>query len=157
MEEWRDVVGYEGLYEISNMGNVRRDGRILKTHLAGGAGNKWYHYVALSKEGSVKKFRVHRLVAIAFLPNPDNLPVIDHISGDEKDNRLSNLKWETRRGNWLNPTNKSRPVGRSGHKNIFLNHDNWMVRMNVNGAIKYIGTFKTLEEAIRARGEYLNK
>lgn len=154
MEEWKDVVGYEGLYEVSNMGNVRRDGFILKTWLSG-ANGKMYHYVSLSTQGSVQKKRVHCLVALAFLPNPNNLPVVDHINGDEKDNQLSNLKWETRRGNWLNPTNRVRQVGRSGHKNIFQNHENWMVRINVNGAIRYIGTFKTIEEAITARDEFL--
>lgn len=156
MEEWRDVTGYEGLYEISSLGNVRRDGSILKTWLAGNGG-KIYHYVGLSKEGTVEKFKVHRLVAIAFLPNPDNLPVVDHLNGDEKDNRVSNLKWETRRGNWLNPTNRVRQVGQSGHKCIFKNHDNYMVRINVQGNKHYIGTFQNLDDAIRARDDFLNK
>jgi len=154
-EEWRDVVGYEELYQVSSLGNVRRDGRILKPWLSGGTGDRWYHFVGLSKEGVVASKKVSILVATAFLPNPDNLQVVDHLNGDCKNNCVENLKWESRRGNFLNPTNKQREVGTSGYRCIFKNHENWMVRCKVNGKLHYVGTFKTLEEAIRARDAFL--
>jgi hypothetical protein len=156
MEEWRDVVEYEGLYEVSSLGRVRRNGSVITPWLAGGTGDRWYNYVSLSKQGVVKKKRVNILVATAFISNPSNLPIVDHINGVATNDRVENLEWKTRRGNFLNPTNKVRPVGKSGHKCIFPNHEKWMVRCMVNGATHYVGTFKTLEEAIRARDDFLS-
>ena len=98
MEVWRDCVGYEGLYQVSNLGNVislnyNHTGKpqILKQKIYGnGAG---YYYVGLSKNGKVKMHRVHRLVAEAFIPNPDNLPQVNHIDENHFNNRIENLEW----------------------------------------------------------------
>lgn len=97
-EEWRPVVGYEGYYMVSNMGNVKSLGngnsnnskeRILKQYKSGGG----YLNVNLYKEGIIKHYRVHRLVAQAFLPNPYNLPVINHKNEIKSDNRVENIEW----------------------------------------------------------------
>ena len=79
MEIWKDVPGYIGLYKVSNYGRVKsvKKQLVLKTC---GSGNR-YKTVALCN-GMRKTFRVHRLVAAAFIPNPDNKPCIDHIDGD---------------------------------------------------------------------------
>ena len=92
MEEiWKDVVGYEGLYEVSNLGRVRRDGKILKpTKIKNG-----YLYVGLHKNGIQKTVRVHRLVASAFIPNPQNLPCVNHKDEDKTNNAVDNLEWCT--------------------------------------------------------------
>jgi len=118
MEEiWKDIAGYEGKYQVSNLGRVRsldrlvpatcalskgnqvvnylRKGKILKGHWAGPKGSE-YKYVGLSKEDKPKYFRVHRLVACAFIPNPDNLPEVNHIDEDKSNNRTDNLEWVTR-------------------------------------------------------------
>jgi hypothetical protein len=95
--ERRPVVGYEGIYEVSRDGDVFRiscgkstwAGRKLKPTL----GNHGYLYVTLCRNNVRKKHTVHRLVAQAFLANPDNLPIVNHINGIKTDNRADNLEW----------------------------------------------------------------
>ena len=124
-EEWRDVVGYEGRYQVSSMGRVksleRKDclgrtvkERILKPVVRG----KGYLKVGLCAGGKKKHFFVHRLVCQAFHDNPDNKPQVNHLNEDKKDNRACNLEWCTRRENCNHGTrnkrsakNRSKSVG----------------------------------------------
>lgn len=106
MENWKPVEGYEGLYEVSDLGRVRSlprmgtCGKILKPcDRQSKKFNKKYLRVGLTKDGKVKWHSVHVLVAKAFIPNPDNLPEVDHINNDETDNRACNLQWITRKDN----------------------------------------------------------
>ena len=109
-EIWKDIKGYEGLYQVSNLGRVkslerkvlRSDGtslaiseRILKL----GKNARGYLSVQLCANGIVKCFRVYRLVAQAFIPNPDNKPQVNHIDGNKQNNRADNLEWATRSEN----------------------------------------------------------
>ena len=103
-EIWKDIKDYEGLYQVSNLSRVRslerwemlkngysryRKGRILKTHI-----DKYgYERVMLYKDGKQKLKQVHRLVAEAFLPNPDNLPQVNHKDENPLNNVVSNLEW----------------------------------------------------------------
>lgn len=103
MEEWRDIKGYENLYQISSRGRVRslnynKTGKIKLLKPA--KKNNGYLNVVLHKDGKMKNYLVHRLVAEAFIPNPDNLPEINHKSEEDKtDNRVECLEWCDRRYN----------------------------------------------------------
>ena len=99
MEEWKEVKGYEGLYEISNHGRVKSVDRmshgkhIRDKILKGGMFSNGYPYVCLRKKEINKNHLIHRLVAVAFLPNPHNLPEVNHIDGDKSNNSVENLEW----------------------------------------------------------------
>lgn len=91
MEIWKDVVGYEGLYQVSNKGRVKSRIGIRRTPLSANG----YKIVKLCKSGVVKFFLVHRLVANAFLPNPNCLPIINHKDENKLNNSVENLEWCT--------------------------------------------------------------
>lgn len=104
MEEWKNVIGYEGLYEVSNTGQVRSLDRYVKysngrIHLHKGkvlsSGKDKYGYLAvcLSCNGKQKIIKIHRLVAEAFIPNPNNLPQVNHKDEVKTNNRVDNLEW----------------------------------------------------------------
>ncbi|UXO94089.1 HNH endonuclease [Pseudanabaena phage Pan5] len=103
IELWRDVVGYENLYRVSNLGRVKslsRNGCGLKDKLVAiHLNNCGYLTVLLSNNGERKRHLVHRLVASAFILNPDNLEQVNHINGCKEDNRVENLEWCTREYN----------------------------------------------------------
>lgn len=90
-EKWLPVSGYEELYLISNQGRVKnkKTSKLLKIRYT----KSGYARVNLSKEGRLETFRVHRLVGTHFLPNPKDLPEINHINEDKTDNRAENLEW----------------------------------------------------------------
>lgn len=96
MEIWIDIKGYEGKYEVSSFGrvrsfNYRNTGEIKVLSVCE---NKCgYLYVGLFKDGKQKKFKIHRLVAESFIPNPNNLPQVNHKSEVKTDNRVENLEW----------------------------------------------------------------
>lgn len=109
-EEWRPVSGYEGFYEVSNLGNVRslavyswkykrviqRKTPVMKVQETTHDG---YKRVGLSLYGNKKHWLVHRLVAMTFIPNDDNLPEINHKDENTKNNIITNLEWCTRKYN----------------------------------------------------------
>lgn len=101
-EEWRPVPGYEGLYEASNTGKVASlsyNGTGVRKELKPQVTKRGYFRVRLYKNGSWKGFRLHRVIAAAFIPNEENLPEINHIDEDPSNNAVSNLEWCTRKYN----------------------------------------------------------
>ena len=97
-EEWRDIKDYEGKYQVSNLGRVKslnyhRDNReqILNTN----SDRYGYLKVILYKNGKGKSYTIHKLVAEAFIPNPNNYPIINHKDENKQNNRVDNLEWCT--------------------------------------------------------------
>ena len=130
VEEWKPVANYEGLYEISSFGRVKalerlvmNNGGLQRKHEKILKQNKQSHcMVVLCKDGKTKPFLVHRLVADAFIPNPDNKPVVDHIDTDPYNNYVDNLRWCTVQENCMNPlTRKHNSESKKGHK-CYLSH-----------------------------------
>ena len=115
-EIYKDIENYEGLYQISNLGRVKsldyhrtRKEQILKPATDKGG----YLFVGLCKNGKCERLLVHRLVATAFIPNPDNKPCIDHINTNRTDNSVDNLRWTTQKENCNNPISKKKKIGKS--------------------------------------------
>ena len=106
-EEWRDVVGYEGIYQVSTTGKVRN---IVKNFELKQSDCSGYKKVSLMKGKKCITKLVHILVAQAFIPNPENKPQIDHIDGTRNNNNAINLRWVTTRENTLNPVTFKRGV-----------------------------------------------
>lgn len=110
VENWRDIEGYEGSYQVSDCGRVRslRTNKIMKLMIWHG-----YAYVNFTINNVVNHKSVHRLVAEAFIPNPENKPCIDHINTLKDDNRVENLRWVTQSENNRNHITLDRMI--KGH------------------------------------------
>ena len=130
MEQWKDIPEYEGLYQVSSEGRVRnldrivhvsrnrwgqattrkKPSRVLSSHI----GDHGYYSILLtSADGTHKRHTIHRLVGMAFLPNPENKEMIDHIDRNKINNLLSNLRWATRSENCLNNDKEKTSTGES--------------------------------------------
>lgn len=155
MEEWKDIEGFEGKYQVSNMGNVKslnfnRTGKekLLNPCMM----NTGYFTVALRKEGKTRQcFLVHRLVAKAFIPNPMNLPCINHKSEIKTDNTVGNLEWCTYEYNNNYGTHNSRMA--ESKKGTMLNRSDLsrkVAQFDLNENI--VGVFPSAQEATRKTG-----
>lgn len=114
-----EIQGYEGLYSVTPDGRVwshpkgtnTKNGRWLSLDNSGR-----YPVVGLTKDGSTKRHSVHRLVAKAYVPNPDSLPQVNHINGNRTDNRAENLEWATASDNCIHAWNTGLQVATEDHK-----------------------------------------
>lgn len=164
-EIWKDIKGYEGLYQISSFGNVKS----LDRYIINKNGDKQYFpgkyltqgisdsylKVTLSKNNKQRTFRVHILVAIAFIPNPENKPEVNHIDGNKKNNKVNNLEWNTRSENELHayrnglakPSNKQKQAVAKYAKE---NYSKKVIQYSLNG--EFIKEWNSMHDVWRELG-----
>ena len=156
MKIWKDVKDFPN-YQVSNLGNVRnkKTNKILKwMDVLKNEGRYICYEVVLYNDTRKVGFhkKIHRIVAEAFIANPENKPDIDHIDGNTNNNNVTNLRWATRSENRQNINNKPKYTNPSGEINISMKDDRFVVRVDA----KWIGIYDTLEEAQEARYKYIN-
>jgi NUMOD4 motif/HNH endonuclease/AP2 domain len=167
-EIWKDVLGYEGLYQVNEYGNVKSLSRTITKGnityvtkdklLKQSVDSQGYPYVNLSDYKKQKTFRVHQLIAIVFLnhtPNKHKGLVIDHIDGNKLNNMITNLQLITNKKN----TSKDRKNKTSKYTGVSWNKQSnkWLAQFRENGKVNYLGAFETEEEARDAYNVSQNK
>lgn len=141
-EIWKDIQGYEGLYQISNFGHVRSLKRFAKSKshskrtvnprlLKGGLDVDGYHLVSLYKKGKKKTFKVHRLVAKAFIPNPNRYSQVNHKDENKHNNCVNNLEWCNCKYN----INYGTGISRRNFSNTNGKHSKLVGQFNLNGKL----------------------
>ena len=149
---YKDIPGYEGLYQVSNFGTVMsfkqyKEGKILKANKNSGG----YLSVGLNKDGKKKTFNIHQLVAISFLnhkPDGTQKIVVDHIDNNYLNNRLDNLQLISQREN----SSKDKKNCSSKFTGVHWNkkENKWQVRILIDGKRKHLGYFEDEQEAALA-------
>ena len=136
-EIWKPVVGFEEKYEVSSLGNIMSNNwnntgerRPVRTYLNRKTG---YMYTLLQYKGKTRPTTVHRIVAEAFIPNPDNLEQVDHIDNDKTNNNVKNLRWVSRK------FNNSRPHAIAMRKKNYRHstHTHQFVKATRGGEVQY--------------------
>jgi hypothetical protein len=152
MEVWRKIDGYD--YAVSSFGNVKNiiTGKILKQNI----NTSGYYSINLYNKKKRFSFRIHRLVALAFIENPRNKNCVDHCDGNKLNNQVNNLRFATKQEN--NRNRKLTDKNTSGVKGVHFEKDRnkWCARYSLNDKTIFIGRYKTLEEAKIARQSTVN-
>lgn len=164
MEEiWKDIKGYEGLYQVSNFGRIKgmekickscygstsiKKERILKNRINNKNG---YYRVTLYKEDGKKDFYVHRLVAETFIPNIDNKPAINHKDGDKGNNNVDNLEWVTYKENTNHAWKTKLIVMTEKHKNTNIENGMKLAKkvIQYDRQMRKLAEYNSLSEAGR--------
>ena len=158
-EEWRDIPGYEGIYLVSNLGRIKsqpRHGtkvgiRKLRKHIG-------YWGINLTKDGITKHYLVHRLVALAFISNPQNLPCINHKDESRDNNRVENLEWCTHKYNLTYGTARKRqkesrannPNDKLIRKRVAEKQQKPVKQFSLSGEL--IAIYPSMKDAVKATG-----
>jgi hypothetical protein len=154
MEKFKDIVGYEGLYQVSNLGNIKSFRSNKERILKSGLGGNGYLTVALHKDGVTKTHTVHRVVAMAFLGHTPNgyKIVVDHIDNNKLNNMVGNLQLTTARHNVSKDIRgaSSEYVGVSWDKQ----YKKWRASIYIDGKLKHLGRFK---DELKASEAYQNE
>jgi len=163
-EEWRDCVGFEGRYQVSNLGNVRsldrvlsdgrkRKGQMMNTRI----GTKGYVKVGLRDGVRQHTFNVHRLVALAFLDGVAEEKVVDHIDGNKTNNKASNLRWVSQTVNLTNRKNCHTLSGETGieYRSDMAKSKPWLARVKIKGKTHNLGYYAEKQDAVSARNKFI--
>lgn len=150
MEEFGEIKDFEN-YAISNYGKVlnKEKQTFLKPHLD----KQGYYNIALSKNGKEKKFSIHRLLALAFIPNPNNLIMVDHMDRNKQNNNLTNLRWITPKNNRRN-SNKRQNCS-SIYKGVSFHNGKWRSQIKIDTKNIHIGNFDKQNDAANAFNNYI--
>jgi hypothetical protein len=156
-EIWKDVVGYEGLYQVSNLGRVKSlerkfvtsDGKKMvkkERVLKPGKDSKGYLHIRFCINDHFPSFKVHRVVAKAFLGTSKSDMQVNHINGIKSDNRVENLEWVTPKENMDHRATviNQKPRGVRKH------HNKWKAQTSMNGVAHCFGYFETEQEAYKS-------
>lgn len=156
-EIWKDIEGYENYYQISNLGNIKSLPRKIINNkgyyiskekiLSAGLSASGYMHIALCRFGKNKTFKIHRLKAIAFIPNPENKPCINHIDGNKLNNDIYNLEWCTHSENHKHAFK----IGlKTPHHNTDHSSNKPVNQLDLN--MNFIAKYKSIHEAFRITG-----
>lgn len=168
-EEWKDIQGYEGLYQVSNLGRVKSLERITKIPNAKriekekirklGTRNG-YFVINLMKNNKRKSFQVHRLVAEAFIDNPQDKPFVNHIDYNKKNNNVYNLEWCTQKENVHHSIKNMKHRHKTNYSNTgeqYISYRENTKKYRITIDKKEYKSCNTLKEAIKKRDEILNE
>ena len=164
IEQWKDIVGYESIYKISDQGRVMSVGRIDKRghkrktkFLKPAINGRGYKYV-MFQDGKVNV--VHRLIGEAFVENPKNKPYINHINGNKVDNRAGNLEWVTHQENIIHAIKngfRNTPKGEDNHNALLTNKEAFLIRKEYNrGKTTYKKLAKKYDVSISTISRLIN-
>lgn len=167
-EAWKDIPGFEGVYQISSEGNLRsldrtvvhrgRNRRIKGKMLHPRLDISGYPRLGLCRGGKAIHVFAHRLVAEAFIPNPKNYPHVDHINGCKTDNRVANLRWVTHSQNMSNRHKTKQASGYAGIRyRPACTKNPYEVSGSINGQPIIIGYFSSITQALTARQKHLQE
>ena len=154
VEMWWPIKGFDN-YQVSTKGRVRNV--ITRNILKGRKSDGYYQVELTTNDNKRKHMRVHRLVGLAFIPNLENKPFIDHIDHNRTNNNLINLRWVTNSENQMNKGKQSNNT--SGTTGIHYDEccEQWSARVQKNGIRHEIGHFDTLEDAKEARNKFVKE
>ena len=156
----KDILGYEGLYAIEEDGRVWSYRR--KKYLIPAINTNGYYTFKLQVDKEKKSIDLHRLLGLTYIPNPENKLCIDHIDRNRLNNKLSNLRWVTKQENSENRSLQKNNISREQNinkkicKTKYGDYTYYRFKIKRNGVI-HSKPFKTLEEAVAYRDDYLSK
>ena len=163
-EEWKDVAGFIGFYKVSNYGRVISLNRKVysKINIARNLKEKMlsivfrgdYNVVRLYGKDFDKNKFIHRLVAQAFIPNPENMPQVNHINGIKTDNRVENLEWVNTRENACHKYSTYPSSSQKTGVRYRKEHKKWIAQIRIDGNLLHLGSFNSEQDAYQARVNY---